>query len=337
MKILLTGSSGYIGSSIIPHLKARGHVVVGFDRRPPTSQAIDEHFQGDLLDRALLEQALAGVETVMHLAAAKGDWGISTGEYVRDNVEATRRVIDAGRGQDVKRWIFYSTVAALGPSDAPLGEKAPFSPAIPYGASKAEAERLFLRFAKKDDQAEILIIRPSVVFGPGNPANTNIYRLIDAIHRGRFVMIGNGSKIKTTSYIDNLVAAHIFLMGRMAPGVQTYIYVDQPPLSTGQLVSRISQLLGRRRASWHLPLSIVKPVAYVADALAALTGLDLPITAARIQKFCTGTNFDPSAIHRLGFQQPVSSDDALRATIAWYRDLAPYRVGPLLQETESRG
>ncbi len=320
MKILLTGSSGYIGTNLIPQLKARGHVLVGFDRRRPTSDALDENVQADLLNDADLDEALGGVEAIMHLAAAKGDWGISEADFFRDNVEATRRLIRAGRGMGVKKWIFYSTVATLGPSDVPLDERAPFSPAIPYGASKAEAEKLFLRFAEEDDDAQILIIRPSVVFGPGNPSSTNIYRLIHAIHRGRFVMIGNGREIKTTSFIENLVAAHIFLMERMAPGAQTYIYVDRPPLSTGQLVSRIFRLLGKRPPSWHLPLSIVKPVAYLGDATAALTGLDLPITAARIQKFCTGTNFDPSAVHELGFRQPVNIDDALRATVTWYEE-----------------
>jgi GlcNAc-P-P-Und epimerase len=61
--------------------------------------------------------------------------------------------------------------------------------------------------AEDDRDAQILVIRPSVVFGPRNPPNTNVYRLIDAIHRGRFVMIGGGAEIKTTSYIDNLIAA----------------------------------------------------------------------------------------------------------------------------------
>jgi nucleoside-diphosphate-sugar epimerase len=318
VRVLVTGSSGYVGRCLAPSLKAQGHQVIGFDRRPPTSGSLDSNFRADLLDGSTLDHALHGVDSIAHLAAAKGDWGISEADYYRDNVEATRALIRASRRVGVRRWIYYSTVAVLGPSDVPLDEQAPFSPVIPYGVSKAEGEKLFAQLAGDDPSAQIIVIRPSVVFGAGNPANTNIYRLIDAIHRHRFVMVGRGTEIKTTSYVDNLIAAHIFLMDHMAPGLQTYIYVDQPALSTRELVARICRLLGKRAPRVHLPLGVVKPVAYVGDALARVTRLDLPITAARIQKFCTGTNFDPAAIHGLGFRQPVDIDVALGAAVDWY-------------------
>jgi GlcNAc-P-P-Und epimerase len=318
MRVLLTGSSGYIGSNLVQHLKAQGHGVVGFDRRAPMSEALDACFEADLLDADALKDALGGVDAVLHLAAAKGDWGISAAQYFRDNVETTRALLRAGRARGVRRWVFYSSVACLGPSDEPLDELAPISPVIPYGASKARAETLFREFSLENPDAGILIIRPSAVFGPGNLSDSNIGRLIDAIHRGRFVMIGDGSQVKTTSYIENLLAAHMFLMERMRPGIQTYIYVDAPPLTTEDLVSRLYHLLGKRRPSWRLPLGLVKPLARTGDAVAAVIGRDLPITMARIQKFCTGTNFSPCRIHRLGFRQPVSIEDALEATVAWY-------------------
>lgn len=60
------------------------------------------------------------------------------------------------------------------------------------------------------------------------------------------------------------------------------------------------------------------PVAALADFAAELTGIDVPITAARIEKFCTPTSFDGSAIRELGFEQPVSNEEALRRTVAWH-------------------
>ena len=142
----------------------------------------------------------------------------------------------------------------------------------------------------------MLIIRPSVVYGPGNPDSTNIYRLIDAIYNNRFAMVGPGEAIKSTSYIDNLLAATLFLMERMERGVQTYIYVDEPALSTGQLVKRIYQLLEKEPPSWHIPLERRLAHCERYRILAAVTGIDFPITAARIEKFNRSTNFDASAI-----------------------------------------
>jgi nucleoside-diphosphate-sugar epimerase len=258
------------------------------------------------------------VDCICHLAAAKGDWGISKKEYYRDNLDATRAVIEAGRTAGVKKWVFYSTVSVHGPSHEPVGEVAGFGPINPYGSSKAEAEKLFHQLAEEDPEARVLIIRPSVVYGPGNPPSTNIYRLIDAIYNRRFAMVGPGEAIKSTSYIENLLDATLFLMERMKRGVQTYIYVDKPALTTGQLVERIYKLLGKSPPSWHIPLSVASPIATVSDFAADLTGIDFPITAARIEKFNRSTNFDASKIREEGFEQPVSNEEALRKTVEWH-------------------
>ena len=318
MYSLLTGSSGYIGSRLAPKLHERGYTVCGIDRDVDDVSGLNIFVEGDLCDSRTVREAIDGVDQVLHLAAAKGDWGISEDEYYRDNLEATRVLIEVGKEAGVKDWVFYSTVSVMGPSHEAIGEQAEFAPINPYGASKAEAEKLFHRLAEEDPEARVLIIRPSVVYGPGNPDSTNIYRLVDAIYNSRFAMVGPGEAIKSTSYIDNLLAATLFLMNRMKRGVQTYIYVDEPALSTGELVNRIYQLLGKEPPSWHIPLSVASPIAAVSDFAASMTGIDFPITAARIEKFNRSTNFDASAIRELGFEQPISNEEALRTTIEWH-------------------
>lgn len=318
MKYCVTGCSGYIGSHLVSALRALGHNVTGIDRRAPTWQEPNRFVQADLLEAKGLAYVLANVDTVFHLAAAKDDWGLSSDEYYRDNLYATRALIEAGREATVKTWVFYSTVAVLGPSREPLDECAPVAPVIPYGASKAEAEMLFRDLAAEDCDTRVLIMRPSAVYGAGAPPNTNIHRLIDAVHRNRFVMIGNGQALKTTSYLDNLLAATLFALNFMDRGVQTYIYVDQPVLTTNELVERIYELLGRRQPAPRVPLWLAWPIAHLADTAAAVLNVDLPITAARIRKFCTPTNFSSHALQSLGFVQPVSNDDALRVTAKWY-------------------
>jgi nucleoside-diphosphate-sugar epimerase len=262
------------------------------------------------------------VDQILHLAAAKGDWGISEEEYYRDNLKATRNVIEAGVEAGVKDWVFYSTVSTLGPHHEPVDEDADFNAINPYGASKADAEELFYQLVEDDPEVRVLIIRPSVVYGPGNPPSTNIYRLVDAIYNRRFAMVGPGEAIKSTSYIENLLEATLFLMERMKRGVQTYIYVDEPTLTTGTLVERIYKLLGKSPPSWHIPLSIASPIATVSDWAADLTGIDFPITAARIEKFNRSTNFDASKIRAEGFEQPVSNKEALRKTVEWHLEHA---------------
>ena len=108
------------------------------------------------------------------------------------------------------------------------------------------------------------------------------------------------------------------MMERMERSVQTYIFLNEPMLTTATPVDRIYQFLGRTPPSWHVPLSVASPIATVSDWAADLTGIDFPITAARIEKFNRSTNFDASKIREEGFEQPVSNKEALRKTVEWH-------------------
>ncbi|MCS3705894.1 nucleoside-diphosphate-sugar epimerase [Salinibacter ruber] len=318
MKIQITGCSGYIAGSLIPALRERGHEIYGIDRKPYRGDELAGSVTGDLLDSSTLKQANLEVDCICHLAAAKGDWGISRHEYYRNNLEATQNVIDAGLEAGVNNWVFYSTVSTLGPHHEAVREEAGFNAINPYGTSKVEAEKRFRKLAEDNPEARVLIIRPSVVYGPGNPPSTNIYRLVDAIYNRRFAMVGPGDAIKSTSYIENLVAATLFLMQHMKAGLQTYIYVDEPALTTRTLVERIYKLLDKSPPSWHIPTGVALPIATVSDWAADLTGIDFPVTAARIEKFNRSTNFDASKIREAGFEQPVSNEEALLKTVEWH-------------------
>lgn len=319
MRVLVTGAAGFIGQVLVRELASRGHSVRGADRNPMDDLPLADAVVGDLAEPSVAQAAVTDVEFVYHLAASRGDFGISAEQYHHDNVEATRSLLMAGADEGVSDWIFYSSVSAMGPSSVVRDETADLSPTIPYGRTKAQAETLFHEFAAEQPTARVTVVRPSVVYGPENPPDTNIYRLIEAIDGGRFAMVGDGETLKTTSYIENLIDATFFLSDRMSDEVQTFIYVDEPVLSTGELVERIHRLLGVSPPSWSIPLSVARPVASVSDLIAEITGIDFPITAARIEKFCTPTLFDGRAIREFGFEQPVSNEEALRKTVEWHR------------------
>lgn len=322
MNVLVTGSSGFIGPHLVEALKSRGDYVIGLDRVRPSTIEPHVFVHGDLLGDDALKKAMThDIQCVAHLAAARADWGLSDEEYERDNATATERIIAAGRAAGVKKWLHYSTVGVLGSGKSPLDDLAPIAPVGPYGTSKARAEALFAQLAASDPLAEVTMIRPSAVFGPGNPSNTNVYRLIDAIHHNRFVMIGTGENVKTVSYLPNLIEATLFLIDAMAPGMRPYIYVDTPALTTRELVTQLYEALGKPPSRWHLPLAVARPVALPFDALARLFGTDLPITSARIEKFCRWTNFDRSFLDKAGFTPSIPIEDALRDTVRWYLNL----------------
>jgi len=322
MNILVTGSSGFVGRYLVAALAERGHRVIGIDRDrlPQNEAALDRFVQGDLLDPGTLHAALdGGVEYVVHLAAALDDFTLSDEEFFRDNLEATEALIETGRGAGVSDWLFFSSVAAVGKSTHATDEDTIPEPLDAYGASKLAAERRFRTLAGEHPEQRVVMLRPSVIYGPGNYDTTNVYRLIDAIHRNRFLMVGDGDVVKTTSYVENTVAAALFLMKREPEGdAEVFHYVDAPALTNEDLAARIYAELGKWRPPVRLPLALASRLALVADAVAELTGVNLPITSARIRKFCRPTNFKAEAIREAGLEQPVSNEEALRRTVEWH-------------------
>ena len=80
----------------------------------------------------------------------------------------------------------------------------------------------------------------------------------------------------------------------------------------------IYDLSGKTPPSWHIPLSIATPIAKVSDLAADITGIDFPVTAARIEKFNRSTNFDGSKIREADFERPVSNAEVLRRMVPWH-------------------
>jgi len=319
MHVLVTGSSGFVGRYLVSALKEEGHTVTGIDREALSSNSLDYFIEGDLLDPTALDKALEEVDTIAHLAAALDDFNLSDEEFFRDNLEATEALIAAATKAEVSNWLFFSSVAAVGKSFHPSDEDTPPEPLDAYGASKLAAERRFDALVENHSEQRVTVLRPSVIYGPGNYATTNVYRLINAIYRNRFLMVGDGGAVKTTSYVENTVAAALFLMHRKQnEPLETYHYVDAPALTNEDLAEQIYQTLGKWRPPVRLPLELAGCIAYVADVAAELTGINLPITSARIRKFCRPTNFKAEAIREAGFEQPVSNEEALRRTVEWH-------------------
>jgi len=318
MKAIVTGSSGFVGGYLVPGLKKTGIKVVGIDRVCPRNAKPDEFINCDLCNLSAYGGVLSKDDVVFHLAAAKGDWGLLKIDYVKDNVTATEALLKSCDRAGTRKHIFFSTVAVYGPSKLPKDETSYFAPTIAYGRSKVDAERLYEKYIREHSDACIVVLRPSAIFGVNEPPSTNIYRLIEAIRNGHFLMVGDGSALKSTSYIENTIAATLFLLNNLNIGISNYIYVDEPILTTRQLVMMICQSLGIPEPAGKIPLSIAQPIAVVADVIGALTRIDFPITAARIKKFCTPTNFTSQKIKADGFVPSVRIEDAINRTVQWH-------------------
>lgn len=329
--VLVTGASGFVAEHLIPILKDQlNYIVVGLDRKSNPSAICDYYIESDLNNLDISHfQDIPQIDMVYHLAAARADWGISDNEYFFDNYDASIELLLVCETLNVKEIIFVSSVSVMPQNNPnPQSEQAPIEPVNTYGLSKAKAEKKFEEFAIKDSTRSIKIIRPVVLYGPSDPKQTglyravdnNIFRLIDGIFKNRFAIVGDGSTVKSTAYVHNFVAALIFI-SNAKPGLELFIYTDEPIKTTMELVQIIRHELGKSGSGVKLNYKFAIFLAKVFDPLSQLLKINFPITKARIDTFLRPTNFTRTHLNRLGFKQPISTEKAIKDTVEWYQKL----------------
>ena len=300
MKIAITGGSGFIGTRLKQELEAAGHECVIIDLRHAEPV--------DILDFPALVDALQGCEAIYHLAAEHRDDVFPRSRYYDVNVKGTRYVANAADKCGITRIIFVSSFAVYGLNAQTPDERTQPAPFNDYGESKLEGEQVLRDWLVYNKQANLTIVRPTVVFGESNRGN--VHTLINQIASGKFVMIGDGSNKKSMSYVGNVSAFLAFLLNRNERG-EIYNYCDAPDFSMNRLVRTAAQKLGREKPHLSLPYALGLSAGYACDVVARISGKKLPISAVRVQKFCADTTCSADKARLAGFEPPFTMEEGL--------------------------
>lgn len=313
--ILFTGASGFIGSHF--HQQVPNHQIINLDLIAPKFDTTSTYIRGDIRDVNALNKALISKECslIVSLAAEHKDFGITKEEYFKTNEFGTKIICEAATKHNIKKIVFYSSVAVYGNNNVPSDENLQPNPTNHYGASKLAGEKVLEKWAEDDKTRSVLIIRPVVVYGERNIAN--MYRLIEQINKGRYFHIGEGNNVKSIAYVSNLVKATLHLMKEMQPGVQIYNYADESQLSSRSIAEIIANALNKK-SLLTLPYALVYAMGIPFDIAIKLTGKDLPISTNRVRKFCTETYHKADKVKKAGFIPEFTNEEGLVRMVGWY-------------------
>ncbi len=254
MKVLVTGADGFIGSHLTEELVHHGYTVKAFvlynsfntwgwlDTLPESIMENVEVFQGDIRDPYGVEQAMADVDAVFHLAAliAIPFSYHSPDTYVDTNVKGTLNVLQAARKHSVSRVLVTSTSEVYGTAQyVPIDEKHPFQGQSPYSATKIGADRLAESFYRSF-QLPVTIVRPFNTYGPRQSARAVIPTIITQLLSGKTeIKLGALSPTRDFNYVKDTVNGYIEIYKSERTIGEEINIATQKEISIGELAKEL--------------------------------------------------------------------------------------------------
>lgn len=308
MKILVTGGAGFIGSHIAEAVSEAGHEVSVLDNLSPHySLSLKEKNIADLKKRGIsvhqkdlakddLSEELSGIDCVIHAAAQPGiSADVSFGQYEKNNLIATERLLEAAQRADQPYVIYLSTSSVYG-LEATGDETTEPRPASDYGVTKLAAEQLALSWHRQD-KLPVMSLRLFSVYGPRERPEKLFTKLIYHAQTGEPFPLFEGSKdhVRSYTYVGDIVA------GALQALKKRYEYV-------GEIFN-----IGNNRTN-----TTAEAIAAVEQALGAKIKFDIqPPRAGDQQK--TSANIQ-KARELLGYDPTTSLEEGVRRQVEWFRD-----------------
>lgn len=320
-KILVTGSSGFIGRNLLRRLLAANERVRILVRREPPGEIMTdprvEVVLGDLGDPEAVDRAVAGTELVYHLGAAVRG---SAADFHRGTVVGTRNMVESVLRHRVSKLVYMSSLSVLHAAAAKnrsVQEDWPLEPYPErrgqYTKTKLEAEQIVLA-AVKGHQLPAVILRPGLVFGPGGPV------LSPAVARrlkNRLVILGNGRAVLPFVFVEDLIDAVLEAAERDVFDGSIFHVVDSATLTQNDFVREYVRHSGERLRTVRLPRLLVYGAALVVQLLGRLLRRAAPLSVYRVRSALASTSFDcRAARERLGWQPRVGVRTGLETTLA---------------------
>ncbi len=320
--VLVTGVSGFVGSAVARALGRAGRRVRGMVRASsPRGNLADfpgELVEGDLRDAAAVERAMAGVESLYHVAADYRLWAPDPETIVANNRATTRNVMEAALRAGVARVVYTSSVATLVPDDsAPADETRAAREDQVVGAykrSKVVAERLVEEMVRAQG-LHAVIVNPSTPIGPRDVRPTPTGRIIVEAASGRMpAFVDSGLNL---IHVDDVAEGHLLAMERGCPG-ERYILGGQD-VSLAEMLRVIAGLVGRRPPTVRIPRAPLFPLAWANEQVARVTGKEPFLTRDALRMAKHAMFYTSAKAERdLGYRaRPYPQ--ALRDAIDWFR------------------
>jgi nucleoside-diphosphate-sugar epimerase len=318
-RVLLTGATGFVGWHAAAAFAASGLRLRALVRSPAKADTLRRHgfelVHGGLEDDEAITRAVADVDVVVHMAALTH--ARSDAEYHAVNVLGTKRLLDVAVGAGCRRFVYLSSLAAVGPciGGRPVAGTDEPRPLTAYGRSKLEGERVCQAAA---DRIEVAILRAPAVYGPHD---TDLFHFFRIASFG-FMPVPTGPD-RPLQMVHAADLARALVRAAMAPAARGVYHIAERQAYSWTDVGRlVGAALGRTVRPVRVPARLISLLAAVSETAAGSVGRSSIFNRDKARELLAPGWLceTESASADLQYEAGIPLADGLRATAQWYRD-----------------
>ena len=271
MNIFVTGASGFIGQAVVGRLLKKGHSVRALllPLEPEGLAGGAAAVRGDVTKAGTLSGAMKGCQAVVHLA---GSVGYQTWENcLAINRDGTANIAAEAVESGVRRFVHMSSVSVYGRTPGvPIAEDFPMKKiGDPYGDTKIDAENILLEMARRGE-LDLTVIRPTVVYGPGD--NKFLPSLLRNLESGRFRVLGDGEQAVDLVHVEDVAAFVLGVLEEPKTVGKVYNLTNPANPSWNEMLKALSAELGTPAPQRHISFSSAYRLAGIMEVVSHLTG-----------------------------------------------------------------
>ncbi len=317
MKVVVTGGAGFLGRRICLSLEKKGHIAIPMAMEGEDATGLKGVIRGDITDASSFE--FPQCDAVIHCAGILESSHPTDELLFKVNYQGTKNVHEKALKGGSERFIFISTISAVGPwgrKDVPMTESMKPSPADPYGRSKLEAERYLENFAGSKKMV-VTILRPSVLYGPGMNLNSSGMKTFTSIRKGIMPLVGKGDHIFNMLYVDNLVKAIVLSLEKNENFA--IFHVSEGPYTQREVIKTIEVAMGKM-GHRRYPKPLLYLMTLIAELVKPLLKGPPPLSWMKYRALTTDIwNMSSDKIRKdLDFNEDTSLEDGVAITCEHY-------------------
>ena len=264
---VIFGGNGFIGQHFSQHLLANDvvdKVILADLAEQEEKCSLTEYVNTGLLTRERVDVRqkislnVANVSLICNFAAVHREPGHEAEEYFETNILGAENVCQWASEVGCNTILFTSSIAPYGTAELPKKESSLPIPITPYGSSKLVAEKSHAIWQAQDkDNRKLIIVRPGVIFGPGEGGNVS--RMVKAVKHRYFVYLGNKNTVKAGIYIKELCSIMQWAISNNTNEVSLFNATMTPAPTIGQYVDVICETAGFKRFIPNIPFFLMLP------------------------------------------------------------------------------